>query len=378
MAQDVRTSFHTLSQSEQLSVWLRLSLAKGIGPRHGLRLLEQLEFEQVYRANVAELSAAGCNITYAEAIASVRLSDIERCLDWMSQPSHFIVDYGNPNYPQLLRETYDPPLVLFGCGNPLLLNMPQIAVVGARTPTVYGLDITRKLAESLSSCGWTITSGLALGIDAAAHMGALQSSSQTIAVLGCGVDIVYPKRNSKLRSDILSNGGCLLSEFPPGTSPVAAHFPRRNRIVSGMSFGTVVTEAKLKSGSLITARLALEQNRDVFAMPGSIRSPMSEGCHFLISQGAKLVTTASDINEEYQHLNFEPPNKVGKNLQKNDCDHLDSVKLLDSVDSEVTALDVVVERSNLPISSVMAKLLQLELRGLVASVPGGYVKLRGK
>jgi DNA processing protein len=250
--------------------------------------------------------------------------------------------------------------------------------VGSRTPSPQGRENAKYFASHLSECGWTITSGLALGIDGLSHQGAMLGGFITIAVLGTAIDKMYPRRHIGLAEKILLNDGVIISEFAPNTLGRAEYFPRRNRLISGLSVGTLIVEAAIRSGSLITARCALEQNREVFALPGSIHSPMSAGCHHLIQQGAKLVTCVEDINEEFQHLILPSLTKKEDKLEKNMLQSLALDKLLDSVDFEVTPLDIVAQRSGIEVADVMSRLLEFELRGIVAAVPGGYIKLGKK
>ena len=295
-----------------------------------------------------------------------------------AHPNQFIITLLDEQYPALLKQISSPPVVLYGWGNIDVFSSLSVAIIGCRRPTHSGRNIAFSLAESLAACGATIVSGLALGIDAQAHSGALQAKGKTIAVLGCGIDQIYPQRNLAIYHAILKQSGLLLSEFPPGTAAKPENFPRRNRIVSGLSHGCVVVEAAIKSGSLITARYALEQNREVFAVPGNIQQPQSQGCHYLIQQGAKLVTSSEDILEEFQSFSHSIDNDNAKPSKKTLDSPLATSILLDSVDFDTTTIDVIAERSDLSISEVLAGLLQYELRGLVTSVPGGYVKLRGK
>jgi len=218
----------------------------------------------------------------------------KQTLDWLTDPLHYLIDLNHPLYPDLLKEIPAPPPVLFAIGDPSLLSTPQIAVVGTRRPSPYGLRQTNHLVKDLALLDLTITSGLACGIDTFAHECALQHEGNTIGVIGCGLDIIYPKSNRKLYQKMTSHG-CIISEYPLGTAPVSSHFPQRNRLISGLSLGTLVIEARLKSGSLITAKLALDQNKDVFAVPGLSHLKQSEGCHYLIKNGAKLVDQCADI-----------------------------------------------------------------------------------
>lgn len=270
------------------------------------------------------------------------------------------------HYPKQLKQTTRPPIVLFVQGNVEVLNRPQIAFVGSRTPTAYGNQVTRYLVNELTQRELVITSGLALGIDASAHQAATETG-QTIAVMGSGHHHIYPKRHQKLAQHIVATGGALVSEFVPQEQPQKYHFPRRNRIVSGMSLGTVVVEAAAKSGSLITARHALEEGRDVFAVPGNIFNAVSAGCHDLIQEGAKLVASPADILDEYEILIKNSSQNVKKELAGSD--------LLASVDHDTTPVDVISERSNLPMDKVLIALLDLEMQGMIAAVPGGYCRV---
>jgi DNA processing protein len=296
-----------------------------------------------------------------------------------------IIVFDDELYPQQLKQIYDPPLVLFVKGNKHLLNNVQIAMVGSRSASVNGREAAFSLAKQLSAHGLTITSGLALGVDAAAHKGAIPSEASTIAVVATGLDKTYPARHKPLAKSIENNKGAIVSEFLPGTSPKAGHFPKRNRIISGLSVGVLVVEATLKSGSLITARCALEQNRDVFSVPSGINNPQAKGCHWLIKQGAKLVESAADIIEELGidgisnlHLIYEQQTLVDASTikpEKNSNNDLCNDALLASVGFEITPVDRVVSRSELPIEEVLTRLTMLELNGLVAAVPGGYLRL---
>lgn len=311
-----------------------------------------------------------------QSLLKANQSRIDASLAWLEQSSqHFVLAINSPGYPALLKEIPHPPLVLFGKGNRGVLDMAHFAMVGSRNASRMALDKASELARQLAQSGWVINSGLAIGVDAAAHRGALLANAPTVAVLGTGIDLVYPRRHIKLAEEIVASGGCLVSEFTPGTPPLAHHFPKRNRIISGLSRGVLVVAAALKSGSLITAKYALEQNREIFALPGNIDNPLSKGCHALLKQGAKLVEQIQDINDEFPSIGFCSAAETEKKLQKSAEQRLATDKLLDSVDFETTTLDVVTQRSGMPLTAVLAKLLEYELSGLVASVPGGYIKL---
>ena len=336
--------------------------------------------------------------------------EIERDLVWLSKPGNGLLTYFDEDYPALLREISQAPPLLFTHGDSAVLSEPQLAVVGTRQPTSGGQQLAESFAAHLAEFGVVITSGLALGIDAAAHNGALSAAEgRTVAVMATGLDRVYPSRNRDLAHAIAAQGGVLVSEFPPGTAPLAEHFPRRNRIISGLSLGTLVVEAALKSGSLITARLAVEQGREVFAIPGSVHNPVSKGCHSLIKQGAKLVETADDILEELGSLVSvvleQRTLKSAKNslpqtdgatttstssvesttIAKAKTDRMQSqhdvslepdyCQLLECLGPQPVAIDTLVERSGLTVEAVSSMLLILELQGIVATLPGGLYSL---
>ncbi|TDJ32824.1 MAG: DNA-protecting protein DprA [Gammaproteobacteria bacterium] len=311
-------------------------------------------------------------------------ASLDRDLDWLSRPDRYLLTLDDPDYPPLLKRLDDAPGILFVEGDPTTLWQAQIAIVGSRTPTAAGLDNARTFARHLSSAGFAITSGLALGIDAAAHAAALDCGGRSNAVFGTGPDQCYPRRNAPL-ADRIAASGAIVSEFPVGTSPRRGNFPRRNRIISGLSLGTLVIEAGVRSGSLITARLAGEQNREVFAVPGSIHNPLARGCHRLIRQGAKLVETCEDVVEELEPLAVElamelknrletdtgPPARRD-NAQLREAAKLDPdyCKLIDALGFDPVPFDTLVERTGLTTDVVSSMLLMLELKGMV-STPGG-------
>ncbi len=301
--------------------------------------------------------------------------------DWgIREGCRFLVR-GCPGYPPLLEETYDPPLILYARGQLEALERACIAVVGTRKPTVYGLQMAQGLASDLGSRGIAVASGLARGIDAAAHRGCLEGGGVTIAVLGCGIDIVYPREHRQLTQKILVKG-LLLSEFPPGTSPAPMNFPIRNRIISGLALGTLIVEASEYSGSLITARLAMEQNREVFALPGNLTSPQSFGPNFLIKQGAKLVQTWRDVVEEF-------PSEIRQEIfMKEDATPLSKpeLELLSEEDIRILSLlrmdeaiqfDRILRSSGLSVSQLSNLLLNLEMAGRIRQLPGNlYIRVR--
>jgi DNA processing protein len=274
-----------------------------------------------------------------------------------------VLTLGDADYPSALFQTADPPVLLYAQGRLELLRGPTLAVVGSRNPTPGGVETAKAFATSLSQAGVTIVSGLASGIDAAAHEGGLQGEGSTLAVVGTGLDRVYPRENRELAHRIAHNG-LLLSEYPLGTPPLAAHFPQRNRIIAGLSQGTLVVEAALQSGSLITARMALEAGRDVFAIPGSIHSPQSRGCHVLIKQGAKLVDAAQDILDE-MHLGPAVELSASPHANENDPDGL-----LAALGFDPVTIDALVARTGWSAAELNVRLLDLELAGKVARLPG--------
>ena len=304
-----------------------------------------------------------------------KLESIDRWL--LAKPNRTVISYYDDNYPELLKEISSPPMLLFCQGNEKLLHSAQIAMVGSRTATISGKETAKHLANELTQQGFCVTSGLAAGIDSSAHQGALINKGNTIAVLGSGLNIIYPKSNISLAKNI-EQDGLLISEFWPNTPPNASQFPRRNRIVSGLSLGIIVVEAAQRSGSLITARLASEQNREVFAVPGSINNPKVAGCHQLISQGAKLITCAADILDEFPQYKFVIDETVNKHLAAPDKQYNDVLDpVLTNIGYEITSIDLISQRSNLSIDVVLERLLFLELTGEIMSLSGGYIRNKG-
>lgn len=296
----------TTVQAEELAAWIRLDQTVGVGPAIARRLLGSIGLPQeIFAAAFGTLSKVVPE-QLARALLSppdARLQElIARTQEWVAQPGNAVVTLADSAYPASLLEIPDPPVMLYAKGRLALLQAHAIAIVGSRHATGEGLGNAERFGAALSEVGLTVVSGLALGIDAAAHQGGLRGIGSTVAVIGTGADLVYPARNRDLAHRIAAEG-CIVSEFPLGTAAAEGNFPRRNRIISGLSKGTLVVEAAVRSGTLITARMALEQGRDVFAIPGSIHSPVARGCHQLIRQGAKLVESATDILEE---LRWQP------------------------------------------------------------------------
>jgi len=295
---------------------------------------------------------------------------------WLNEPDHHVLTFQSPRYPLLLKKISSPPILLFVKGNITCLNEIQIAIVGSRTPTYTGFNIAKEFAQQLVNTGLTITSGLAYGIDKAAHQGALTQSGKTIAVLGSGIKKIYPAQHKKLAQQILDSNGAIVSEFPLDLEPLRSNFPRRNRIISGLSIGVLVVEATKKSGSLITAKQALEANREVFAIPGSIRNTLSEGCHILIQQGAKLVSSIHDILEEI-HISTPSPKFIPQKQLRRSSAVLDPVyqKLLQCIGYEPLSIDELIERSELTAEKVTAMLITLEIKGYIQSTLKGYLRI---
>jgi len=346
-----------------LKTWLALSLTRGLGGENARRLLKEFGSpDAVFSASTNSLKT----IVKADLAASISQGVDDEVLspiwDWLEDSNNHIVTLADNEYPQSLLNIPDPPLLIYVKGRLDLLNKSAIAVVGSRNATPQGMSNAEAFAKSMSNDGLCIVSGMAHGIDSAAHRGALQGPGRSIAVVGTGLDKVYPAANRDLAHE-LAQQGALISEFPLGTPPLAANFPRRNRLISGMSLGCLVVEASLKSGSLITARLALEQGREVFAIPGSIHAPQSKGCHALLKQGAKLVETAQDILEELDI----PPNS----LVKPSCSEDTDVALIEHLGFDPVDMETLSVRSGLTVSQLSAMLLTLELDGRICALPGG-------
>ncbi len=374
---------HTRSpQTEGLRQWLALLHAPGVGSRSFNSLLEQVgEPDQLLRMSPSELASLKISSLTVNYLRNPDWSAVERDMQWAEQPNNHLLTRHDPRYPPLLAAIPDPPPLLFLHGDPDILHLPQLAIVGSRNPSRSGREIATEFARHLVTAGLTITSGLAIGIDGRAHSGALAAGGMTIAVTGTGLDRVYPASQRELAHSI-AESGALLSEFPPGTPPLASNFPRRNRIISGLSVGTLVVEAAQRSGSLITARLALEQGREVFAIPGSIHNPLARGCHALIRQGAKLVETAADVLEELGALlgtlheeSITIPVCTTQNGMELDSDYQ---RLLDCVEFDPITADQLIALSGLTAEAVSSMLLLLELEGYLSSAPGGRYCRTGK
>ncbi len=360
---------------ENLRLWLALIHLSGIGPVQQNRLLIRYgDPKRIFEKAPAdpELSES-----IRKSLKNPDWEGVERSLLWLEKERCQLITLQDDLYPRLLRQLADAPVVLFVMGNHQLLNTPQIAMVGSRNPTRSGAETAHEFGRFLASAGLTVISGLALGVDAQSHIGALDGGGDTIAVLGTGADRIYPASHHALAHRIVDSGSTIISEFSPGTPPLPGNFPKRNRIISGMSMGTVVVEAALKSGSLITARLAGEQGREVYAIPGSIHNPLARGCHQLIRQGAKLVESGSDILEELapqlqQRIN--ETDQSSEEIKGYESLDLEYSELLQNIGDEATTVDQIIERSGLTADVVSSMLLMLELQGYVTMEPGGYVR----
>lgn len=360
--------------ADEVDVWLRLLRTDGIG-RQGARLLLAAcgSPEGVFAAQAAtwrELLGPAAALALATAPKD-HVDKLAATLAWLAaDDSRCLLALGDPRYPPQLLASPDPPLLLYAQGNVELLAAPSVAVVGSRNPSAQGSDNARAFAEHLSQAGLAIVSGLALGIDGAAHEGGLAGRGSTIAVMGTGADRIYPARHRALAHRIASQG-LLLTEFEIGTSPLPANFPQRNRIIAGLARGTLVVEAALRSGSLSTARAAVEAGREVFAIPGSIHSPQSRGCHWLIKQGAKLVESADDILGELDWSAKAPrPSARAATATGGDA-------LLDALGHDPATIDALGARTGCSAAELNARLLELELDGHVARLPGGLFQRRG-
>lgn len=354
--------------TSDLQHWLRLCLIPGIGPERQRELLATFGLpERIFAAGQFALAQV-----IGERLAeTLKKHDnaalVAQALHWADEPGNAILTLADAAYPQALLNIPDPPTLLYAKGRLALLEQTALAIVGARSATPQGLANAEAFAQALASAGLSIISGLALGVDTAAHRGALQAQGGTIAIVGTGADRIYPARNAKLAREIAEQG-LILSEFPLGTPPAAYNFPRRNRIISGLARGVLVVEAAVDSGSLITARMAAEQGREVFAIPGSIHSPLSRGCHKLIKQGAKLVESAQDVLEELGWARNSTPALAATETPEYENEHH---ALLLQMGFDPVDPDTLVTRSGLTPEALFAILTMLELDGRIARLPGG-------
>ena len=361
---------------KEIEIWLRCSSIRNIKFQYRLKLIESL----LVLPHITRDTLKYMNLTEQQIrqYYEFPVEELLRTEEWLEDQNHHFIHYKHHAYPDYLKECPASPLYLFASGNIKLLGQLQLAIVGSRSCTYYGKYWAEVFASGIAKHNIVITSGLALGIDAIAHQAALLANGTTIAVLGSGLEHIYPRENIGLYEQIIDRGGLAISEFTLGTPPKGRHFPRRNRIISGLSVGTLVVEASLRSGSLITARYALEQNRNIYALPGSLHSPASTGCHWLIQQGALLVKEVADIIEDlhlaHPSVLYPPFNSL--NFAESDKVPLPFAHLLANVGDEVTSVDVVAERAGQSVPDTVIALLELELAGWIAAVPGGYVRLR--
>jgi DNA processing protein len=354
----MRTDAHTAG-------WVELGLVPGLAAASFRKLLSAFGLPgEILKASQAQLACVVSEALAERIAARPSRDEIDRTLAWLENDRHTLLTLADSAYPRQLLETHDPPPMLYVRGDAALLTRPALAIVGSRNATPQGIATAEAFAHHLSECGFTVVSGLALGIDAAAHRGALRGPGSTVAVLGTGADVVYPRSNAALAAQIAASGA-LVSEFALGAPPVREHFPRRNRVISALTRGCLVVEAALSSGSLITARMAAEQGREVFAIPGSIHSPVARGCHALIKQGAKLVESAEDVLAELGGA----PLRVQAKPDPQPWDPEDG--LLQHMGYEACEIGALIGRSGLTPEAVSAMLLQLELEGRVGSLPGG-------
>ena len=363
-----------IPQDNEWTEWLRLTQTAGVGLDAARKLLTAFGLpSNIFNAGYSALSkVVSTRIAGAlsQAASDEILAQIELTAQWCASPDNHLLTIADAAYPQSLLDIADPPILIYVKGRAELLAVPGIAVVGSRNATVQGMQNAEKFSETLSQAGLTISSGLAAGIDAAAHQGGLRGAGSTIAVIGTGADIVYPARNRGL-AHLIADQGCIVSEYPLGMPAIAGNFPRRNRIISGLAKGVLVIEAAAKSGSLITARMAAEQGRDVFAIPGSIHSPLSKGSHQLIKQGAKLVDCAQDILEEMSLMPAQShaslPEEIPSGAEPGDG-------LLAALGYDPVHIEILLERTDSNIAALTGRLLELELDGMLESLPGGWFR----
>jgi DNA processing protein len=379
-------------QEAEINDWLRLRHCKGLGNVSARKLIRHFgQVNRIFPANKSQLLHAGLTHDQAQSLLCVQEDDFAADKSWLEAPEHHIIPVTDPRYPAQIRSLDDAPPVLYVRGDPDYMSQPQLAMVGSRNPTASGRNTARDFAHHLAESGITITSGLASGIDGASHEGALKGLAGTVAIVAHGLDIIYPAEHQNLANQI-SQHGAVVSEMPIGTVPSRGLFPRRNRLISAISLGTLVVEAARNSGSLITARYALEQNREVFAIPGSIHNPLARGCHQLIRQGAKLVETAEDILEELPRLlnNYDSeaprktsmyPQKASSTTQENLPESAQALdpdyqKLLKCLAHDPVSIDELVIASGFSVAEIASMLLILELDGTITSQDGRYSRIK--
>lgn len=364
--------------NDEQRCWLALVRLNFISHNRLTRLLARLhDITEIFSAPINLLQdIAGLSHDQASLIKTFDFNTLKPDLTWLDHDRHYFLTIDDPYYPTLLKKISQAPIALYVKGDLSAFNSPGFAIVGSRKPTPMGKENAYKFANLLANLGFSIVSGLAHGVDTASHEAAYPVG-KTIAVMGTGIDIIYPKQNKKLAEELI-NTGLLVSEFALGSQPMRENFPKRNRVISGLSLGVLIVEAALQSGSLITAKYALEQNREIFAIPGSIHNPQSKGCHWLIKQGATLVEKVDDIIAELGGLLKWSENKQEKEkLAFPDLDEDDSV-VLRAIRDEPITLDAMTHQTGFTLDKIAYHLLRLELKGYVQSATGGYVKLKSE
>ncbi|MCF6765098.1 DNA-processing protein DprA [Thiotrichales bacterium 19S3-7] len=372
--------------SNEQALWIILEQIKGIGIKLALKIIKNTP-SLVEFFNRIDHYQKFINLPYEtylelkKCISKEQIKYYQQVKKWLeASESHHVLTFKSPHYPELLRQTHSPPPILYVKGSLEAISMPQIAIVGTRKASTYGLKNAFSFAKGLASEHYGITSGLAIGIDTQAHLGALDAFGKTIAVLGTGLNYIYPRNNQFLVENICNNAGAVISEFPLYNKPDRFNFPRRNRIISALSLGTLVVESSLNSGSLITARYALEQNREVFAIPGDINIKTTQGCHQLIKEGATLVTDIKEVLQEIDPLYQLAGSayKVQKINDKNsDNSALNEIqkKLLSHIDYQITSINIIIGEMNISPGEIHEHLLALELMQKIEVIPGGYRKI---
>lgn len=371
--------------SDLITPWLRLVHTSGLGPALFQKLLKGFgSFDEIQRASDSKLASVGVSAKVIDAMHQVDQQRIDLDLQWLQGGSdRAILPLNSPLYPQILREISDPPIVLYVRGDPEVLLTPQLAVVGSRKPSVTAEHHAVSLCKEIAGYGITITSGMALGVDACAHRGALEAKGLTVAVTATGLDRVYPARHQSLAQEIVE-AGAIVSEFPIGTNPLPGHFPRRNRIISGLSYGTLVIEAALKSGTLTTAAHAIDQSREVFVIPGAVNNPHTRGSNSLIKSGATLVETSTDILQQLAPV-LPTALDLEQRAQQQPFDDdiptgdTPTARVLRAINHEALSIDSIIEETGLDIISVTNLTLDLELQGIIAAdAAGRFIKVARK
>lgn len=365
----------TQDTTDELMYWMAVNQCGGFSQSSWQKHFGDLTAKQVL-TDKARIEHSTLSANLKNFLRQPDWQQIDNELKWAESHNNHIITYFDDKYPHLLRQIVSAPLTLYVQGEPKHLANPQIAMVGSRNASINAIQTAKRFAYALAKAGLTITSGMALGIDGASHEGCLAANGKTIAVLGTGLNVIYPRQNQKLASKIIENGA-IVSEYPLNMPIKRQNFPKRNRLISGLSFATLVVEASLRSGSLITAKMALEQNREVLAIPGSIHNPGSKGCHQLLKQGAVLIESIEDILQTVVHFaEFIARDnlQVAENPENTQILEVGCSNMLQYVGYEVTPVDDMIYSSGLSISQINIQLNQLELDGFIQKVPGGYIK----